>query len=199
MKKLAIVLLLVFLIGIASGCLGSNGGTTPTKSSQTGTTSTTTSVAKFVDVKGHRIYLDRIHFYMYGMKTCPHCRHMHEWIPQEFGKGALTYYELVDNETNQKLFSQVAQLTGITGVPAIAITYNGTLYAVIEGEFNVSATPEIIATAIQNNGTLLFVGKTYLLPYKDKKSRLVIDALYKLFVRHEPVDVQKILSELKSG
>ncbi|WP_297506679.1 glutaredoxin [Thermococcus sp.] len=199
MKRLAMVLLLVFLIGVASGCVGSNGGTTSTKSSPAGTTTTTASVAKFVEVKGYRIYLDRIHFYMYGMKTCPHCRRMHELIPEKFGSEALTYYELVDNETNQKLLGQIARLTGITGVPAIAITYNGTLYAVIEGEFNVSATPEIIAAAMQNNGTLLFVGKTYLLPRKDEKSKLLINALYRLFVRHEPVDVQKILSELNSS
>jgi len=119
-------------------------------------------------------------------------------IPQKFGKDSVTYYELVNNKTNQKLFSQLAQLTGITGVPAIAITYNGTLYAVIEGEFNVSSTFEILATAMKNNGTFLFVGKTYLLPHKDKKSQILINALYRLFVKHEPVDVQEVIKEMKS-
>jgi glutaredoxin len=136
---------------------------------------------------------------MYGMKTCPHCRHMHEWIPEEYGKKALTYYELVNNQTNMVLFNQLAQLTGITGVPAIAITYNGTLYAVIEGEFNITATPQILSAAIKNDGVLLFTGRTYLLSYKNPKARLVINALYTIFVKHEAVDVQKILDELKSN
>ncbi|NJE48757.1 glutaredoxin [Thermococcus sp. 9N3] len=192
MKKAGVLLLLLVLLGFSAGCIGSNG--------TTGTSSTsTTSKPAYVDVNGTRIYLNEIHFYMYGMKTCPHCRHMHEWIPQEYGEKALTYYELVDNQTNMMLFNELAQLTGITGVPAIAITYNGTLYAVIEGEFNVTATPQIIATAIKNDGVLLLTGKTYLLSYKDPKAKLVIDALYTIFVKHQSVDVQKIFNELKAN
>ncbi|CAI1493953.1 Thiol-disulfide isomerase and thioredoxins [Thermococcus nautili] len=192
MKKAGVLLLLLVLLGFSAGCIGSN-GTTSTSSTST------TSKPAYVDVNGTRIYLNEIHFYMYGMKTCPHCRHMHEWIPQEYGEKALTYYELVDNQTNMMLFNELAQLTGITGVPAIAITYNGTLYAVIEGEFNVTATPQIIATAIKNDGVLLLTGKTYLLSYKDPKAKLVINALYTIFVKHQSVDVQKIFNELKAN
>ncbi|NJE55238.1 glutaredoxin [Thermococcus sp. 21S9] len=192
MKKAGVLLLLLVLLGFSAGCIGSN-GTTSTSSTST------TAKPTYVDVNGTRIYLNEVHFYMYGMKTCPHCRHMHEWIPQEYGEKALTYYELVDNQTNMMLFNELAQLTGITGVPAIAITYNGTLYAVIEGEFNVTATPEIIATAIKNDGVLLLTGKTYLLSYKDPKAKLVINALYTIFVKHQSVDVQKIFNELKAN
>ena len=192
MKKAGVLLLLLVLLGFSAGCIGSN-GTTSTSSTST------TSKPAYVDVNGTRVYLNEIHFYMYGMKTCPHCRHMHEWIPQEYGEKALTYYELVDNQTNMMLFNELAQLTGITGVPAIAITYNGTLYAVIEGEFNVTATPQIIATAIKNDGVLLLTGKTYLLSYKDPKAKLVINALYTIFVKHQSVDVQKIFNELKAN
>ncbi|WP_456423886.1 glutaredoxin family protein [Thermococcus sp.] len=195
MKKVGVVLLLLVLIGFSAGCIGNSGNSTTSPASSSNASHT----PSYVDVNGTRIYLNEIHFYMYGMKTCPHCRHMHEWIPQEYGEKALTYYELVDNKTNMILFNQLAQLTGITGVPAIAITYNGTLYAVIEGEFNVTATPEILAAAIKNDGVLLFTGKTYLLSYRDPKARLVIDALYTIFVKHESVDVQRILQELNSN
>jgi len=203
MKKIGIVLLLLIVVGFSAGCIGSNGTGSTTSSTSSGspgaTTTSTPSKPAYVDVNGTRIYLNEVHFYMYGMKTCPHCRHMHEWITREYGEDALTYYELVDNETNMMLFEQLAQLLGITGVPAIAITYNGTLYAVIEGEFNVTATPEIIATAIKNDGVLLLTGKTYLLSYKDPKAKLVINALYTIFVKHQSVDVQKIFSELKAN
>ena len=196
MKKIGLVLLLLVLIGFSAGCIGNSKNST---TSPTSSTSNAPRKPSYVDVNGTRIYLNEIHFYMYGMKTCPHCRHMHEWIPKEYGKGALTYYELVNDETNGELSRQLAQLTGITGVPAIAITYNGTLYAVIEGEFNVTATPEILAAAIKNDGMLLLTGKTYLLSYKDPKAKLIIEALYTIFVKHGPVDVQKILQELNSN
>jgi len=127
----------------------------------------------------------KIHFYMYGMATCPHCHHMREEIPKIYGNNSLTYYELVDNKENQKLFNALYQYTGITGVPAIAITYNGTLYAVIEGEFNVSATPKIIQSAMKSNGVLLFNGKWYIFPRNDTKSAEAIKALYTIFVEHK--------------
>lgn len=192
MKKVGVLLLLLFLIGFSAGCIGSD---------NTDTASPTSTAAQqdYVDVNGTKIYLDKVHFYMYGAKTCPHCRNMKEKIPAEYGEEAFTYYELVNNQTNMELFNQLAQLTGITGVPAIAITYDGTLYAVIEGEFDVEKTPEIIATAMENNGVFLIVGKVYLLPRDEPKWKSVIDALHTLFVEHEPVDVQEILDQLNSN
>jgi glutaredoxin len=197
MKKHGIVLLLLLLVSFMAGCIGT---TSQSSTSSTSSTHSQVQSAKYVDVNGTRIYLTGIHFYMYGMKTCPHCRRMHEWIPKEFGKSSLTYYELVGNETNQKLFNQLAQLTGITGVPAIAITYNGTIQAVFEGEFNVSATPEIVATALKRNGLILVVGgRGYLIPRDDPKAKVLIDALQTIFVEHRSVDVQSVLAKLRSN
>ncbi|AIF70183.1 hypothetical protein PAP_09015 [Palaeococcus pacificus DY20341] len=123
----------------------------------------------------------KVHFYMYGTKTCPHCKKMKEEIPKQFGEQSLTYYELIDNEENGALFSEVYQLTGISGVPAIGIAYDNKLYAIIEGEFNVSATTEIIKTAQENNGLILFVGgKAYIL-----KNETHIEMLEKLFIEHK--------------
>ncbi|WP_297489308.1 CGP-CTERM sorting domain-containing protein [Thermococcus sp.] len=125
-----------------------------------------------------------VHFYMYGLATCPHCRHMKELIPAEYGYGSFTYYELLNNKHNDALFRNLSSLTGITGVPAIGIVYNGTLVAVIEGEYNVSATPEIVKAALKNNGTLLFVGgRTYILPHNSTESMKVYRELYYIFVK----------------
>ncbi len=125
----------------------------------------------------------KVHFYMYGASSCPHCRRMKEEIPKIFGKNSLTYYELVGNEENSKLFSELYQLTGISGVPAIGIAYEGKLYAVIEGEFNVSATPMIIKDAQKNGGLILVVGgKAYLI-----KNQTHIQKLQTLFIEHKSV------------
>ncbi len=185
MKKIGFILLLLILAGFGAGCInsGPSGGSTSTTTSLKGNTSH--AAQSYVDINGTKIYLNEIHFYMYGMKTCPHCRRMHELIPATYGNDSLTYYELVNNETNMRFFAQISKLTGITGVPAIAITYNGNISAVIEGEFNVTATPRIIYASIQNNGTLLFVGgRAYILPYNSTKARVVLEELYDLFVKH---------------
>jgi len=125
-----------------------------------------------------------VHFYMYGAKTCPHCRHMKELIPATYGSDKFTYYELTGNNHNINVFGNISRLTGITGVPAIGIVYNGTLVAVIEGEYNVSATPEIIKAAIENNGMLLFVGgRAYILPRNETEAMETIEKLQYLFTR----------------
>ncbi|QDA31159.1 glutaredoxin [Thermococcus indicus] len=177
MKKFGVVLLLMILIGFGAGCITDSNGTAPTQTSP--------SDHGYVTVNGTKIYLDEIHFYMYGMQTCPHCHKMREEIPKAYGNDSLTYYELVNNEENANLFQRIYQLTGIQGVPAIAITYNGTLYAVLEGEFNVTAVPKIIYTGMENNGVILAVGgKVYLLPRDKDNSEEVINELYELFVEH---------------
>lgn len=128
-----------------------------------------------------------VHFYMYGMSTCPHCRHMKEAIPATYGPERFTYYELNGNRHNDAIFQNISRLTGITGVPAIGIMYNGSLVAVIEGEFNVSATPEIVKAAIEHNGTLLFVGgRGYILPHNDSRAINVVEELTKLFLEGQP-------------
>jgi glutaredoxin len=129
----------------------------------------------------------KVHFYMYGMATCPHCQRMKKLIPETYGYDKFTYYELVNNDRNDRIFRNISRLTGITGVPAIGITYNGTLVAVIEGEFNVSATPEIVETAFEHNGTLLLVGgKAYLLPWNSSKAMKVVNELTEYFLNEKP-------------
>ena len=182
MRKIGLLLLLVLLVGLAAGCISDS------HPSRTQTSGTATS-GDYVVVNGTKIYLDKIHFYMYGMKTCPHCRRMHTLIPETYGNDSLTYYELVGNEENIELFRAQYNITGIGGVPAIAITYNGTIYALIEGEFNVSMTPKIIAVAMQNNGTVLFVrGKAYILPRTDPEVREDLKKLYEIYVEHRLPD-----------
>ena len=126
----------------------------------------------------------KVHFYMYGSKFCPHCRKMKEEIPKAYGEDSLTYYELVDNEGNQALFSAQYQYTGIAGVPAIGIAYDGKLVAIVEGEYNVSATPEIIKAAMDNGGLILVTGgKAYLI-----RNETIIQKLQAIYVEHRNPD-----------
>ncbi|ASJ04393.1 MULTISPECIES: CGP-CTERM sorting domain-containing protein [Thermococcus] len=127
---------------------------------------------------------DKLHFYMYGAKTCPHCRRMKEEIPRVYGNDSLTYYELVDNAENQALFSVQYQYTGIAGVPAIGIAYDGELKAIVEGEFNVSMAPEIVKVAMDNGGLILVTGgKAYII-----KNATIIQKLQIIYVEHRNPD-----------
>ncbi|WP_297068189.1 glutaredoxin [Thermococcus sp.] len=178
MKRYAILVVLLVLGGFAAGCISSG---TSTKTS----TTQSNEPAGYTIINGTKIYFNELHFYMYGMKTCPHCRHMHTLIPETFGEDSLTYYELVGNDTNDRIFNELSRLTGISGVPAIGITYKGKLRGVLEGEFNVSATPQIVYQAIEHSGILLEVGgRWYILPYNDTKSQAYIEQLYTIFVKN---------------
>jgi len=135
------------------------------------------------------------HFYMYGMKTCPHCANMKAAIVEYYGEDSLTYYELVDNDTNMELFMALSRLTGITGVPAIAITENGTLYVIVEGEFDVRAVPDMVSTARANRAVLVLSTRSYMLPYDDPEARKRIEALYAIFVEHRLVNETNVDSD----
>jgi glutaredoxin len=141
----------------------------------------------------------KIHFYMYGVATCPHCQRMKKLIPETYGYDKFTYYELLNNDHNGEVFSKIARLIGITGVPTIGIVYNGTLVAIIEGEFNVSATPKIVMAAIENKGTILFVGgKTYILPWNNTNATKIIKELKGYFMSGEPTKLKTSTSKRKS-
>ncbi|WP_297092215.1 CGP-CTERM sorting domain-containing protein [Thermococcus sp.] len=122
----------------------------------------------------------KLHFYMYGLETCPHCQKMKEEIPKFYGENSLTYYELINNEENNKLFSAQYKYTGIAGVPAIGIAYDGKLVAIVEGEYNVSATPKIVQAALDNGGLILFTGgQAYII-----KNETIIQELQAIYVEH---------------
>ncbi len=141
----------------------------------------------------------KLHFYMYGEHTCPHCRDMLRWIPMIYGRDSLTFYDLIKNVSNRKMFSDLYRLLGVTGVPIIGVTYNGTLRAVINSEYNASATPSIVRSAIDNNGVLVYLGKWYILYYNRNSTRVLINALYKIFVDHESVNTTEVLKEAKEA
>ncbi len=143
----------------------------------------------------YRIDPSKLHFYMYGEHTCPHCRAMLTWIPKIYGNGSITFYDLVGNSYNRNLFMELYRLIGVTGVPVIGITYNGTMWAIINSEYNASATPSIVRTAINNDGVLIFTGRWYILYYSDNSSRVLINALYRIFVDHSSVNTTEVLNE----
>jgi len=141
----------------------------------------------------------KLHFYMYGEHTCPHCRDMLRWIPKIYGNKSLTFYDLVGSSYNRELFMELYRLIGVTGVPVIGVTYNGTLRAVINSEYNASATPSIVRSAINNDGVLIYIGKWYILYYNRNSSRILINALYKIFVDHKTVNTTEVLKEANAA
>ncbi|NJE76157.1 thioredoxin family protein [Thermococcus sp. ES12] len=112
----------------------------------------------------------RLSFYVYGAYWCPSCKKVKEGILENFGSGSMVYYELEGNEHNRRLFSELHEMTGISGIPVTGIFHEEKLYAVIEGAFDVSKTEEIIVEAEHSDGVLLFMGgKAYLVKGEDAK------------------------------
>ena len=171
MKKALGVLLLVLIV-LTSMCI-SNSPSTTSPSSSTATETFTLDKTKF-------------HFYMYGAATCPHCKKMKEEIPKFFGKDALTYYELQGNEHNGKMFEQLYQILGVTGVPVIGIFYDGKLYAIVNGEFPLEYVDDLVEEAKKAEGVLFIADKPYLIP--ENKTEIVNKLEY-IFTNGEPSEV----------
>ncbi len=126
-------------------------------------------VPSFPEILAGEIDPSKVVFYMYGAYWCPNCRDVKKGIAESFGTGSLVYYEIEGNNHNGKLFSELYSITGISGIPATAIFYDGHLYAVIEGTFNITRTGRIINEARKSDGVLLFTrGRVYLM--KGKKA-----------------------------
>ena len=171
MKKTLGVLLLALMV-LTSMCI-SNSSSTTSSSSSTTTETPTLDKTKF-------------HFYMYGAATCPHCRKMKEEIPKFFGKDALTYYELQGNEHNGKMFEQLYQILGVTGVPVIGIFYDGKLHAIVNGEFPLEYADDLVEEAKKAKGVLFIADKAYLIP--ENKTE-IINKLEYIFTNGESSEV----------
>ncbi|AAL80848.1 thioredoxin [Pyrococcus furiosus DSM 3638] len=134
----------------------------------------------------------KVHFYMYGAYWCPHCRNVKESIKEHFGEETLTYYEIEGVEHNKNKFEELYLLTGISGIPATAIFYEGEIYAVIEGEFDVSKTWQIITEAKNQGGVILVTsGKAYILKWDSQE----VQKLKEIFLSGKVNETQKKAEE----
>lgn len=147
-------------------------------------------------VRAEEFEPSKVHFYMYGAYWCPHCRNVKEGIKANFGEEALTYYEIEGVDHNKNRFAELYQLTGISGIPATAIFYDGDLYAVIEGEFDVSKTGEIITEAKNQGGVVLMVSRK---PYILQRSNHEVGKLKEIFLSGKAEETQKELGDNKSS
>ncbi|MBO8174886.1 MAG: glutaredoxin [Thermococcus sp.] len=186
MKRiLAGILLVLVLSTVMSMCISNNSSASsnPLTTSTVQQSTTTTSTTQETSTSTSQIDITKLHFYMFGAAGCPHCGRMKEEIPKQFGKDKFTYYELQGNEHNQKLFSELYSILGVSGVPLIGIFYDNHLVAVIEGEYNVKSTPEIVQVALKENGVVFISGKVYLIPSNHTE---IIKKLEAIFMNGEP-------------
>jgi len=147
-------------------------------------------------VRAEEFEPSKVHFYMYGAYWCPHCRNVKEGIKANFGEEALTYYEIEGVDHNKNQFAELYQLTGISGIPATAIFYDGEIYAVIEGEFDVSKTGEIITEAKNQGGVVLMVSRK---PYILQRSSQEVEKLKEIFLSGKAEEAQKEQGDNKSS
>lgn len=79
-----------------------------------------------------------IHFYIFGISTCPHCQNLKSKIIKFFGSKSLTFYDLATEEGFKKYgdaFKILINYTFSPGVPQVGIFENGNLRAIILGDF----------------------------------------------------------------
>jgi len=91
---------------------------------------------------------------------------MKELLPEIFGEDKFTYYELLGNEHNNQLFSELYNILGVTGVPVIGIFYDNHIVAIVEGEIPDPAknVPRIVSVALEEGGVVFISDKTYVIP-----------------------------------
>ncbi|AEC52676.1 hypothetical protein PNA2_1761 [Pyrococcus sp. NA2] len=152
MRKAFTVILLILLTS-SLGCLSSN---TPT---QTKTESWLEGLEK-----------EKFHFYMFGVNTCPHCQKMKRLLPEYYGNGSLTFYELRENKKAYEFYLNFATTLKITGVPLIGIFYDNKLYAIVEGEIDPKVIPRIVKEAMKDNGVILIISSgQFIIPGNETK------------------------------
>ncbi len=180
MKRIVagIIFAVVVLSVFASLCISNNNTMSSPSAMQSSSTNTQTQSQNQIDVS-------KLHFYMFGLATCPHCKKMKQLLPEAFGKNSLTYYELQGNDHNSNLFSELYSMLGVTGVPVIGIFYDNRLVAIVEGEIPEPSknVPIIVETAIKEKGVLFIADKTYLIPLNQTET---IKKLENIFMNGEP-------------
>lgn len=81
---------------------------------------------------------NNIHFYIFGVSTCPHCQNLKSKIIEFYGSKSLTFYNLVTEEESKKYgnaFETLTKYTFSSGVPQVGIFENGHLKVIILGDF----------------------------------------------------------------
>lgn len=188
MKRiLAGILLVLVLSTVMSMCISNNSpaSSNPLTTSTVQQSTASTSATQQTSTSTSQIDITKLHFYMFGLATCPHCKNMKKLLPEIFGEDKLTYYELQGNDHNSQLFSELYNILGVTGVPVIGIFYDNHLVAIIEGEIPEPAenVPLIVNTALRENGILFIADKTYLIPSNQTE---IIKRLENIFINGEP-------------
>ncbi|RLG81804.1 MAG: hypothetical protein DRO13_00160 [Thermoprotei archaeon] len=91
------------------------------------------------------------YFYMFGADACPHCRAMKEFLIESFGEQRFFACEIYKDHTCSEKYSELVRL-GVPGyIPAIFVVYNGTVSALVIGEYeNASFFEQLMKTNSEN-------------------------------------------------
>lgn len=82
-----------------------------------------------------------VRFYIFGVSTCPHCQSLKSKIIRFYGRSSLVFYDLAEEEGVKKYgdaFDVLHNYTKTYGVPQTGIFVDGSLKAVIVGDFGTS-------------------------------------------------------------
>ncbi|MFA4669110.1 glutaredoxin [Pyrococcus kukulkanii] len=177
MKFVKVTLLVLLLVSFSLGCISSNQTQSQT---QTPSSTTTQDWLQGLDKS-------KFHFYIYGLDTCPHCQKMKKLLPEYFGNGSLTFYEVRSSEKNLQIYYNFSHLIGVQGVPLVGIFYDSKLYAIIEGEIDPKLIPKLVKEAMKNKGVILIISAgQYILPFNNTKAVSAINNMTRWFKEGVP-------------
>ncbi|AFK22710.1 thioredoxin family protein [Pyrococcus sp. ST04] len=186
MNRVPIILLVFVLPIVISGCISSP-PSTQTISQHASTTPTSHQSTTITEDWLEGLDKSKFHFYIYGLDTCPHCQRMKELLPEYFGEGSLTFYEVRKSEKNFEIYQNFSKMIGVTGVPLIGVFYSGKLYAIIEGEIDPKVIPKIVKTAMEHNSVILILSSgQYILPLNNTKAESAVTNMTKWFLMGQP-------------
>lgn len=74
------------------------------------------------------------YFYIYGQHTCSHCKAMHRFLEENYGREHVVFCDLLVHRMCSERYGELVSMGFPSAVPITFIVYNGTVSAVIVGE-----------------------------------------------------------------
>lgn len=101
------------------------------------------------------------YFYMYGHHTCPHCRAMHEFLVENYGREHVIFCDISEDKTCSEKFGELVSMGFPAAVPITFVTYNNTISAVILGEAEDKQFIDGLLHVNKDNIVPIYVGTQY--------------------------------------
>lgn len=116
------------------------------------------------------------YFYIYGQHTCPHCKAMHRFLEENYGREHVVFCDLLLHRMCSENYGKLVSM-GFPGVvPITFIVYNGTVSAVIVGKVEDRQFINELLHVNKDNTVPVYASKRYI-------GTLMLDNGHKEFIQ----------------